>query len=398
MTRRPRIGGVLSMLLATAALPAMAQTAAPGVTATEIKIGQTAPFSGPASAYGKIATAEAAYVRMINEQGGVNGRKIDLMQLDDSYSPPKTIEQTRKLVEQDQVAIMFQTIGTAPNTAIRKYLNQKKVPDIWLGSGASLFVDPEHYPWSIPFQPNYRVEGQMYGKYILGTKPDGKVCILYQNDDLGRDYVAGLRDAFGDKADRMIVKALSYELSDPTVDSQVIESQQAGCDVFVEAVTPKFAALGIRKVNELDWHPLHIVDSNGSTVKPVLESVGYAKAVGIITAFYLKDATDPQWKDDPGVKAFFAWQQKYAPDNDVHDASTWYGYNMAEALIWVLRNAGGDLSRENILKTATHMHDVTFSMLLPGVTVSTSPTDYRPLKTMRLARFDGTKYVLFPAE
>ncbi len=393
---RFRIGPVLGFLLATAAMPALAQTT-PGVTTTEIKIGQTAPFSGPASAYSKIATAEAAYVKMINEGGGVNGRKINLLQLDDSYSPPKTIEQTRKLVEQEQVAIMFQTIGTAPNTAIRKYLNQKKVPDIWLGSGASLFVDPENYPWSIPFQPNYRVEGQMYGKYILKEKGDAaKVCILYQNDDLGRDYVAGLKDAFGDKADKLIVKASSYEISDPTVDSQVIDAQQAGCDVFVEASTPKFAALGIRKVAELDWHPIHIVDSNGSLVKPVLESVGYDKAKGIITAAYLKDPTDPQWKDDPGVKAFFAWKDKYGTENEAQDASTWYGYNMAEALVWVLQHAGNDLSRGNILKTATNMHDVKFSMLLPGVTVSTSPTDYRPLKTMRLAQFDGTRYRLFP--
>jgi len=395
MTMRLRIRAVLAAMLATAALPAAAQTM-PGVTATEIKVGQTAPFSGPASAYAKIATAEAAYIRMVNEQGGVNGRKINLIQLDDSYSPPKTIEQTRKLVEQEQVAIMFQTIGTAPNTAIRKYLNQKKVPDIWLGSGASMFVNPKEYPWSIPFQPNYRVEGQMYGKFILASQPDAKVCILYQNDDLGRDYLNGLKDAFGDKADKLIVKALSYETSDPTVDSQVIESQQAGCNVFVEASTPKFAALGIRKVVDLDWHPLHIVDSNGSTVKPVLQSVGFEKTKGIVTAFYLKDATDPQWKDDPGVKAFFAWQEKYARDNEVQDASTWYGYNMAEALVWVLKHAGNDLSRENILKTATNMHDVSFTMLLPGVTVSTSPTDYRPLKTMRLARFDGTRYVLFP--
>jgi len=373
---------------------AMAQAPTPGVTATEIKVGQTAPFSGPASAFGKIATAEAGYVKMINQQGGVNGRKITLVQLDDAYSPPKTIEQVRKLVEQEQVAILFQTIGTAPNTAIRKYTNQKKVPDIWLGSGASLFVDPKDYPWSIPFQPNYRTEGQMYGEYILKAKPDARIGILYQNDDLGRDYVAGLRDALGDKADKLIVKALSYETSDPTVDSQVISLQQAGCDVYVEATTPKFAALSIRKVAELDWRPLHIVDSNGSTVRPVLQSAGFDKAVGIITAAYLKDPTDPQYKDDPGVKAFYEWLPKYAPENEAQDASTWYGYNMAQALVWVLKQAGNDLSRENIMKVATNMHDVTFALLLPGVTVSTSPTDYRPLKKMRLMQFDGTKYGL----
>ncbi len=397
MKLRPRVGALLSLLLAAASAPAFAQRPTPGVTDTEIKVGQTAPFSGPASAYAKIATAEAAYIKMINDQGGVNGRKINLIQLDDSYSPPKSIEQVRKLIEQEQVAILFQTIGTASNTAIRKYTNAKKVPNIWLGSGASVMVDPKEYPWSIPFQPNYRIEGQMYGEYILKAKGDAaKVCILYQNDDLGRDYVAGIRDAFGPKADKLIVKALSYETSDPTTDSQIIDSKSAGCDVFVEAVTPKFGAMGVRKVAELDWHPLHIVDSNGSTVKPVLEAAGFQNAKGVITAFYLKDATDPQWKDDPGMKAFFAWREKYAPDNSIEDASTWYGFNMAEALVWVLKHAGNDLSRENIMKTATSMHDVSFTMLLPGVTVSTSPEDYRPLKKMRLAQFDGTKYVLMP--
>ncbi|MDQ2734875.1 MAG: ABC transporter substrate-binding protein [Pseudomonadota bacterium] len=394
--RRLLIAISLLLATATATTPAPAATPVPGVTATEIKVGQTAPFSGPASAYGKIATAEAGYIRMINEQGGVNGRKINLLQMDDSYSPPKTVEDTRKLVEQDEVAIMFQTIGTAPNTAIRKYLNRKHVPDIWLGSGASMFVDPKNYPWSIPFQPNYRVEGQMYGKYILKVKPDAKLGILYQNDDLGRDYVAGIRAALGDRADKLILKTLSYEITDPTVDSQIIALQQAGCDVLVEATTPKFAALAIRKVADLGWHPLQIVDSNGSTVKPVLQSVGFERAKGIITAFYLKDPTDPQWQDDAGVKAFFAWQVKYAPGNEVADASTWYGYNMAQALVYVLQKAGNDLSRENILKQATNMHDVTFSLLIPGVTVSTSPTDYRPLKTMQLERFDGKRYVLLP--
>ena len=394
MANRLARGAALSLLLASATLPALAQQPAPGVTATEIKVGQTAPFSGPASAYGKIATAEAGYIKMINEQGGVNGRKINLIQLDDAYSPPKTVEQVRKLIEQDEVAILFQTIGTAPNTAIRKYTNAKKVPDIWLGSGASVMVDPKQYPWSIPFQPSYRVEGQMYGEYILKTKPDAKVGVLYQNDDLGRDYLLGLRDAFGAKADTMIVKAVSYETSDPTVDSQVISLQQAGCDVYVEATTPKFAALSIRKVYELGWKPLHIVDSNGSSVRPVLQSVGFEKALGIVTAYYLKDPTDPQWKDDPGVKAFYEWLPKYAPDNEAQDAATWYGYNMAQALVYVLQQAGSDLSRENIMAQATHMQDVTFSLLLPGVKVNTSPTDYRPLKKMRLMRFEGERYHL----
>jgi branched-chain amino acid transport system substrate-binding protein len=381
----------LGMSLA-AAWPAAAANPV-GVTDTEIKVGSTQPFSGPASAYGNIGRAEAAYFAMVNAQGGINGRKVRLIQYDDSYSPPKTVEMTRRLVEEDEVAILFQGVGTAPNTAVRRYTNLKKVPNIWLGSGASLFVDPEHFPWSIPFQPSYRVEGAMYGRYLLANKPDAKIGIILQNDDLGRDYVAGLRDGLGDKADRMIVKTLSYEISDPTVDSQVVGLKQSGADTVINAATPKFSSMIIRKIADLDWHPLQFANSNASSVSPVLTNAGLDKSVGVITGFYLKDATDPQWADDPGFKAFSAWRLKYAPESDPGDLAWTYGYNMAQALAYVLKQAGQDLSRENIMKQATSIQDVTFDMLLPGVRVNTSPTDYRAVKFMRMFQFDGKKYV-----
>jgi branched-chain amino acid transport system substrate-binding protein len=304
MTRSWLGSAIAAALLAATA--ATAQTTV-GVTATEIKIGQSAPFSGPASVYGQISTAETGYFKMINDQGGINGRKINHIALDDGYSPPKSIEVVRRLIEDEQVAILFQTIGTASNAAIRKYYNQKKVPDIWLGSGASMFVtDPKDYPWSIPFQPSYRLEGQMYAKYILSSKPNAKIGILYQNDDLGRDYLAGLKDGLADKFDKMVVKTLSYEVTDPTIDSQILQLQASGADLLYDASTPKFAAMAIRKVADINWHPTHILDSNGAGVKPALESAGFDKSIGVITAQYLKDPTDPAWDNDPGMKEFNA--------------------------------------------------------------------------------------------
>lgn len=388
----------MTVLLGFSALPAAAQKPMIGVTDTEIKIGQSAPFSGPASVYGQISTAESAYFKMINEQGGINGRKINLIALDDGYSPPKSIEVVRRLIEEDQVAILFQTIGTAPNAAIRKYVNQKKVPDIWLGSGASMFVaDPKEYPWSIPFQPSYRLEGQMYAKYILAHKPDAKIGILYQNDDLGRDYVAGLKDGLGDKFDKMVVKSLSYEVTDPTIDSQILQLQASGADVFYDANTPKFAAMSVRKVADIGWHPLHIIDSNGAGVKPALESAGLDKAVGVMTAQYLKDPTDPGWANDAGMKEFQAWRAKYAPESDPANPVWAYGYTMAQALVVVLKQAGNDLSRENIMKAATNLPDTTtLPMVLPGIKIGTTPTDIRPMKSMRLSQFDGKMYQLLP--
>ena len=397
ITRRPGVG-ILTLLCGLLALPALAQKPMPGVTDSEIKIGQSAAFSGPASVYGQISTAESDYFKMINEQGGINGRKINLIALDDGYSPPKAIEVVRRLIEEDQVAILFQTIGTACNAAIRRYVNQKQVPDIWLGSGASMFVtSPKEYPWSIPFQPSYRLEAQMYAKYILENKANAKVAILYQNDDLGRDYLNGLKDGLGDKFDKMVVKTLSYEVTDPTINSQILQLQASGADLLFDASTPKFAAMAIRKVGDVGWHPLHIVDSNGAGVKPALESAGFDKSVGVLTAAYLKDPTDPQWNDDAGMKEFQAWRAKYAPDSDPANPVWSYGYTMAQALVIVLKQAGNDLSRENILKAATNLPDTTkLPMVLPGIAISTSPTDYRPMKSMRLAQFDGKMYRLLP--
>jgi branched-chain amino acid transport system substrate-binding protein len=396
MVSRFRGAGLSALLFGLLTAPAIAET--PGITATEIRIGQNAPFSGPASVYGQISTAETDYFRMINDQGGINGRKIVHIALDDGYSPPKSVEVVRRLIEQEQVAILFQTIGTAPNVAIRKYVNLKKVPDIWLGSGASTFVtDTREFPWSIPFQPSYRLEGQMYAKYILATKPDAKIGVLYQNDDLGRDYVAGLKDGLGDKYDTMVVKSVSYEVTDPTIDSQVLDLKSSGADIFFDASTPKFSAMSIRKAADIDWHPLHIIDSNGALVKPALTSAGLDKSVGVVTAQYLKDPTDPAWENDPGMKEFMAWRAKYAPESDLANPVWAYGYTMAQALVVVLKQAGKDLTRESIMHAATNLPDTTtLPMVLPGIKISTSPTDYRAMKGMRLARFDGTMYKLLP--
>jgi len=393
-----KVGGAVLILLLGLSASGLAQKAVVGVTDSEIKIGQSAPFSGPASAYGQISTAESDYFKMINDQGGINGRKINLIAVDDGYSPPKSIEVVRRLIEEDRVAILFQTIGTAPNAAIRKYVNQKKVPDIWLGSGASMFVaDPKEFPWSIPFQPSYRLEGKMYADYILRHKPDAKIGILYQDDDLGRDYVSGLKDGLGDKFDKMVVKTLSYEVTDPTIDSQILQLQASGADLLFDASTPKFSAMSIRKVADIDWHPLHMIDSNGALVKPALESAGLEKSVGVMTAQYLKDPTDPGWADDAGMKQYQAWRAKYAPESDPANPVWAYGYTMAQALVVVLQRAGNDLSRENIMKAATSLPDTTtLPMVLPGIKISTSPTDYRPMKSMRLSRFDGKMYQLLP--
>ena len=393
---RWQMGYALLALLATAPMAVRAQS--PGITDTEIKIGQNAAFSGPASVYGQISTAESAYFKMINDQGGIHGRMLNLIALDDAYSPPKAIEVVRRLVEDDQVAILFQTLGTASNVAIRKYVNQKKVPDIWIGSGASVFSqNTKEFPWTIQFQPSYRLEGQMYAKYILTNKPDAKIGILYQNDDLGRDYVAGLKDGLGDKFDKMVVKNVSYEVTDPTIDSQVLELKAAGADVFFDISTPKFTAMSIRKTADIDWHPLHIIDSNGALVKPALESAGFDKSVGVVTAQYLKDPTDPGWDNDAGMKEFQAWRAKYAPQSDPSNPVWVYGYTMAQALVIVLKQAGPKPTRENIMNAATHLPDTTtLPMVLPGIKIGTSPDDYRAMKGMRLARFDGKMYQLLP--
>ena len=396
MKRGVTLSAAMALTFAISTFPAFAQKKYdPGATDTEIKIGQTVPFSGPASAFSGTGKAAAAYVKMINEQGGINGRKLDLIQYDDAYSPSKAIEQVRKLVEGDEVLFTFQTIGTASNVAIQKYLNAKKVPQLLAVSGASRFFDPKNYPWSLGSNPSYRSEGRIYAKYILANHPNAKIGILYQNDDLGRDYVAGLKSGLGDKAATMIVGELSYEITDPTVDSQIIKLKSLGADVVYNASTPKFAAQTIKKIAELAWNPVHILDINASPVSATLRPAGLEISKGIISTAYFKDPADPQWKDDPGMKAYFAFMEKYYPDGDKLNTFNTFGYISSELLMQVLRQAGDDLSRENIMRQATNIRGFVPSLALPGMTVNTSPEDYRITKQMRLIKFNGERWEPF---
>ena len=391
-----RRGAVALFLAVALTLPALAQkTYAPGISDTEIKFGQTLPLSGPVSAYGQIGRAEAAYFHMINDQGGVNGRKLNFIQLDDGYSPPKTVEQTRKLVEQENVAFVFSTIGTPTNLSIRKYLNERKVPQLWIGSGGQQFDDPANFPWTIAFLPSYLVEGRVYAKYILATKPDAKIAVLYQNDDFGKDLLEGFEQGLGDRAKTMIVASASYETSDPTVDQQVLTLQGSGADTFFSMATPKFSAQAIRKVYDSGWKPRYFVNYTGSAIAAVLKPAGLDKSVGLISTAYLKDPTDPQWQSDPGYKDWLAWMDKYMPGGDTADLFNVTGYMEAMVLVHILKEAGDDLSRENIMRQATHLDRLSFPMLQPGVVLSTSPTDYVPVKQMRLVRFDGKTWVPF---
>ena len=394
----PRLGAAL---LAAGALvltgPAFAdgKTNAPGITDTEIIIGQTMPYSGPSSAWGADGLAEIAYIKMLNERGGVNGRKIKLISLDDGYSPPKTVEQTRKLVEQDDVAFIFSSLGTPTNTAIQKYLNEKKVPQLFVATGASKWADPEHFPWTMGWPPSYYTEARIYARYILEHKPDGKIAVLYQNDDYGKDYLSGLKDGLGDKYAKMVAVQTSYEVSDPTVDSQIVTLQSSGADIFVDIAGPKFAAQAIRKAYDIGWKPTHFLNTVGSAVGAVLQPAGLEKSVGVITARYYKDPTDPQWQDDPGYREWLAWMKKYNPDGNVADYYNVLGYNLAMTLEQVLKQCGDDLSRENVMRQAANIHDLKLPMLLPGIAVNTSATDFRPVKQMLLVRFDGKTWQPF---
>jgi branched-chain amino acid transport system substrate-binding protein len=366
-----------------------------GATDTEIKIGQTVPFSGPASAYAGIGKTQAAYLRMINEQGGINGRQLNLIQYDDAYSPPKAVEQVRKLVEGDEVLFTFQIIGTPSNAAVQKYLNARKVPQLLASTGASRFSDPQNAPWTIAFNPNYQSEGRIYAKYILQNHPDAKIGIFYQNDDLGRDYIAGLKTGLGEKAATMIVGEASYELSDPTIDSQIVKLKSLGADLLYDASTPRFAAQAIRKVADLNWKPVHILDINASPVSATLKPAGLDISKDIISTNYGKDPGDPQWKDDPGLKAYFAFMDKYYPEGDKLNTVNTYGYMTAELLVKILRQCGDDLTRENIMRQATSLKNVTGSLSLPGMTINTSPTDYRINKQMQMMKFNGERWELF---
>jgi branched-chain amino acid transport system substrate-binding protein len=367
----------------------------PGVTDTEIKIGNTNPYSGPASAYGTIGRSIAAYFAKINDEGGINGRKIDFISLDDGYSPPRTVEQIRKLVEQDQVLLIFQSLGTPTNTAVHQYLNAKKVPQLFVATGATKWGQPEKFPWTMGWQPNYQSEAKIYAKYILDNKPDGKIGILYQNDDYGKDYLTGFKAGLGDLADKMIVAEQSYEVTDPTVDSQIISLKNSGADIFFNITTPKFAAQAIRKAADIGWQPLHFLNNVSNSVGSVLTPAGLDKSKGLITSLYQKDPTDPQWQDSPEYLDWVAWMDKYSAGADKTDVNNVYGYNAAMTLVQVLKQAGDELTRANVMHEAANLKNLELPMLLPGIVINTSPTDFYPIQSMQLAKFDGEKWVLF---
>jgi branched-chain amino acid transport system substrate-binding protein len=388
--------GAAAIVLALSIPAAQAQKKYdPGASDTEIKVGQTVPFSGPASAYASIGKTQAAYFNMINDQGGVNGRKIKLIQYDDAYSPPKAVEQVRKLVEDDEVLLTFQIIGTPSNAAVQKYLNGKKVPQLFAATGATKFTDPKNFPWTMGYNPNYFTEGRIYGQYILKEHPNAKIGVLYQNDDLGKDYLNGIKAGLGGKAATMIVAEASYEVSDPTIDSQILKLKAAGADLLFSASTPKQAAQAIKKVNELDWHPVHIVDINATSVGAVLKPAGLEASKGLISVNYGKDPLDPQWKDDAGLKRYFDFMAKYYPDGDKNSNFNTYGYSTAQLLVTVLQMCGDNLTHENVMKQAASLKDVTGDFSLPGMKINTSPTDYRVNKQLQMMKFNGERWELF---
>ena len=386
----------LAMLIGMVASPALAQKKyGPGVTDTEIKIGSTNPYSGPASAYGTIGRAESAYFAMINERGGVNGRKINFISLDDGYSPPRTVEQVRKLVEEERVLFLAGTLGTPPNSAIHKYVNAKGVPHIFVNTGATKWGDPKNFPWTMGFNLNYQAEGRIYARYILDTKPDAKIAILYQNDDYGKDYVKGLKDGLGDKAAKMIVAEASYEVTDPSIDSQIVTLKASGADTFYNVTTPKFAAQAVRKVYDIGWKPLHVLNTVSASVGSVLTPAGLDKSVGLITAAYIKDPVDPQWQNDAGFKEYAAWLKRYYPEGDIRDLFPTAGYLIAQGVVHVLKACGDDLTRENVMRQMASIKDLQLPMMLSGIKWNTSADDFFLIESAQLARFDGKEWVLF---
>jgi branched-chain amino acid transport system substrate-binding protein len=367
---------------------------APGGTDKEIRIGQTMPYSGPASAYATIGKTEAAYFEMINSQGGVNGRKIRLISLDDGYNPAKTVEQIRNLVEQQNVALLFSTLGTAPNAAIEKYLNNKEIPQLFLLTGAYQFGNYKRFPWTIGWVVPYRLEANIYGKYIRSHKPDAKIAVLYQNDDFGKDYLIGLKDGLGAKADSMVIATQTYESTEPTVASQIVSLQGSGADTLLVAAIPKFSAQAIRKTREVGWKPTLFLANVSNSVTSVMKPAGAENSTGVISGEYAKDPTDPVWKDDPALASYIIFLKKYYPAGQIPDVLNTYGYGLAQTMVQVLKQCGSDLSRANIMKQAANLN-LSLPLLLPGIQVTTSPTDYFPIKQMQLARFDGTTWVLF---
>jgi len=385
----------IGMLAASLAFPALAQKKYdPGASDTEIRIGNTNPYSGPASAYGTIGKSIAAYFKMVNDQGGINGRKINFISYDDGYSPPRTVEMARKLVEQDQVLFVFQTLGTPSNTAIHKYMNMKKVPQMHVATGATKWNDPKGNPWTMGWQPNYQSEAKIYAQHILKNSPNAKIAVLYQNDDYGKDYLKGLHDGLGAKKS-MIVKEVSYEVSDPTVDSQIVQLQASGADVFVNITTPKFAAQAIRKVYDIGWKPVHYLNNVSIGIGSVLTPAGLEKSVGLLTVAYLKEPTDKQFENDAAMTQWREFMKKYYPDGSLIDNLNVYGYSVAQTIAQVLRQCGDNLTRENVMRQAANMKRYRVETLLPGVVVDTGADDFAPIESVQLQRFNGKEWVRF---
>ena len=390
------VAATLAALAATAGSAAFAQAKKydPGASDREIKIGHIGPYSGPASAYGSIGKAIGAYFEKVNAEGGINGRKIKYLTQDDGYNPAKTVEMTRKLVEEEEVLLVFNPLGTPPNSAIHKYMNQKKVPQLFVATGASKWGDPKNFPWTMGWQPNYFSEGKIYASHLLETRPNGKVGILMQNDDYGKDYVSGFKAGLGDKAKSMIVSEVTYEVTDPTVDSQMVTLKASGADVFFNVTTPKFAAQAIKKAAEIGWKPVHYLNSVSNAAGSVMAAAGAEAGIGVISAFYLKDPTDPQWQKTPEYADWLAWMKKFHPQGDVKDHFNVYGYTVAQTLVQALKQAGNELTRANVMKQAASL-DIALPMLLPGVKVKTSASDFFPIEQEQLARWDGKTWVLF---
>jgi branched-chain amino acid transport system substrate-binding protein len=366
-----------------------------GASDTEIKIGNIMPYSGPASSYGVIGKTEEAYFNKINAEGGINGRKINFISYDDGYSPPKTVEQARKLVESDEVLLLFNSLGTPPNSAIQRYMNSKKVPQLFVATGATKWNDPKDFPWTMGWQPSYQSEARIYAKYILNKHPGAKIGILYQNDDYGKDYLKGFKDGLGEDGVKLIVAEESYETTEPTIDSHIVRLKASGANVFFDASIPKFAAQAIKKNAEIEWHPIHFLNSVSSSIGATIKPAGFDAAQGIITSAYLKDPTDPQWKDDPGMRRFNAFLDKYYPEANRNDAFVVYGYTVAQTMTYVLKQCGDDLTRQNIMKQASSMRGLALDGFLPGITISTSATDFAPIEQLRLQKLEGETWHLF---
>jgi branched-chain amino acid transport system substrate-binding protein len=391
----PFSGAAIAVAFALLAQPAFAQKKYDaGASDTEIKIGNIMPYSGPASSYGLIGKTEEAYFKMINEQGGINGRKITFISYDDGYSPPKAVEQARKLVESDEVLVIFNSLGTPSNTAFQKYMNAKKVPQLFVATGASKWNDPKHFPWTMGWQPSYQSEAKIYAKYLMKEKPDAKIAVLYQNDDFGKDYLKGFKEGLGAKASTIVTEE-SYEISEPTVDSHIVKVKAQNPDVLVSFVTPKFAAQTIKKMGELGWKPMHLLTNVSVSVGAVMQPAGFEAAQGVLSADYRKDGTDPQWKDDAGMKKWSAFIDKYMPGAERSDNSLVYGYGAAQTMVEVLRMCGDDLTRANVMKQAASLKDFQTDVLLPGVKITTSESDYAPISQLQMMRFNAGKWEFF---